>query len=228
MEFGEILEAWIVDIRKDRREICEYFNSKFGFDEWGEQKDEWKWFDPKKLKTHSDKHMTDHHEILQRAIKRGITGNISLEQVVMDQITVLDALSQQGQIKVANGEISINSLGELMRIWEYQHKILGGDKVEIKIGGSGGLSMPPQILTEIVKLMREFIDPRKQAEFRSKLDKELFPRFKEYAEQWEEDSGRDFTRAQLGPGDGEIVVDAEVIDEDTDENQNGSNNGQGS
>lgn len=219
---GELLEAWIVDARVDNRDIGEYFNSKFGLDEEGKHNpDVWHWFDPKKIRTHSEKHMTDRHEIMKRAVRRGMTGNISLENAVMDQLTGLEALATQGRIKLNKGEINVESLGDLLKVYDYQHKILGGDKVEIKIGGGGGLSMPPQILTQIVSVMREFIDPRRQAEFRAKLDKDLFPLFKQYAESWEDETGKDFTKAQLAPGD----VESTAVEDDNeffgDEGSNG-------
>lgn len=230
-EMGNLLEAWLVDTNKDAADICDYFNNRFGMIEGpeGEQvqveegpirDNKWRWLTPKMLRTHSAKHMTNHQEIFKRARQNGMIGNISLERSVRDQLAVLEALKESGTIKVMNGEIQVDTLSQLLNVFDYEHKVLGGDKVEIKVGGAGGLNIPPDMLTSIIGVMRQFIDPRDQVAFRKKLDEEVFPIFKRYAEGYESETGKDFTKASLPPGvsmnstdtTGEEIVDAIEVD----------------
>jgi hypothetical protein len=197
-EFGQLYEAQLLDPSYDNVEVTNQVNRKFGqivwTDDHGNEKWEWKpdWrvIDQKKVRTHLDKHVTDFHTILRRARERGMTGNITLEKNVMNMLTISDALLEAGTMKVMTGDIQINSLNDLLKVMEIQHKFLGADKVEIKIGGGGGLNIPPQFLQMMFTVMAEFVDPHRQQEFRMKLDEMVFPEFVKYAEQWEAEHGR--------------------------------------
>ncbi len=193
-EWGELFEAWILDPLRDNQEAINKVNGKFGWNEDGEEREDWHWLDLKKVRTHLSKHITDRQEIFARARQQGLTGNITLESAVIDQMTMLQTLSDSGMIKVANGQIQVENLSDLMRVMDYQHKIMGGEKVEIKVGGSGGLNIPPQLLTAMIGVMKQFVPQHQFTAFRQKLDEEVFPVFKRYAENWQDQTGEQLSQ----------------------------------
>ncbi len=193
---GELLEAKILDPREDLWEVSIYFNERYEFFQGRKGKHKLA-LEPKKLKTHKNNHLKNPQEIFRQAREKGLTGNITLEKSVMDQMAVLDALSQRGIIRVQRGEIGVDSLGDLLTVFTEQRRLMGGDKIEIKIGGTGGLNIPPHLLTEIVRVMSEFVPSRDQPEMRRALDEKVFPLFKQYAESWESSTGQSFDARQI-------------------------------
>ncbi len=217
-EFGELLEAQLCDVNYDNARIAEWFNERFGQNHWTDDhgnnkwdwKYDWKILDNKKLRTHLKNHISDSQEIYRRAREKGMTGNITLEKNVMDMLTVGDALFEGGAMRVANGDIRVQSLQDLMKVMEMQHKMLGGDKVEIKIGGTGGLNIPPQLITSMMQVMQEFVPIDKRLEFRARLDEKVFPLFRQYAETFEETTGRPFdAKGELPEGTNEDIIEGE-------------------
>lgn len=211
-EMGELLEARILDRLTDDQEVANYFNDRFDF--FKEKKGSHsKLLDLKKIRTHKAKHLSNHQEIYARAQQKGLTGNITLERSVMDQLTVLEALEDAGSNRVAQGDIKVDSLSDLLRVYEYKSKLLGGDKIEIKVGGQGGLNIPPQLLTSIVGVMQRFVSPHQQVEFRQALDSEVFPEFRRYAEQYEESTGRPFdAKPELPQGTNPDIIEGSETD----------------
>jgi hypothetical protein len=207
-EFGSMLEAQLLDPSYDNHQVADWFNRKFGMlineedpSKWS-WKPDWKVIDQKKIRTHLQNHVTDQQEMLRRARERGITGNITLERNVMNMISITDALVEGGAMKVADGSIQVNSLSDLMKVMEIQHKFLGGDKVEITVGGTGGVNMPPNLIMMIIQTMEEFIPQEKRQQFRLALDQKVFPEWAKYAERWEHETGRkiDEPMQEIGPG----------------------------
>ncbi len=219
-EFGNLLEAQLIDPNYDNYQVTDFFNKRFGQIHWTddhgqemwEWKPDWKPFDLKKVRTHLAKHVTDLQEVVKRARERGLTGNITLEKNVMNMLIVTDALLETGTQKVMTGNIQIDSLNDLLKVMEIQHKFLGGDKVEIKIGGSGGLNIPPQFIMSMFNVMGKFVDPHMQQEFRKALDDQVFPEFARYAEQWEQEHGRPIEQPELTTG-GEDAIEGRISDE---------------
>jgi len=181
---GELLEAWLLDPAHDNQKIVEYFNTRFGYTEDGAVDQEWNWFDKTKLKRHLERHITNHQEVFQRAMAKGLTGNMSHEEVVRTQLSILNTLREAGLIRVMTGEIGVRNIGDLLRVMDVENKLLGGDKIEIKIGQEG-MSIPPEILMKLKGIMGRFVDPHEMEAFREAMDAELFPAFEAYAQAYE-------------------------------------------
>ncbi len=82
------------------------------------------------------------------------------------------------------------------------------------VGGSGGLNIPPQLLTAMMSVMVQFVPAKDREEFRKKVDEEVFPAFRRYAENWEENTGTSIEHVPaIEAGEAEIV-DAEIAEED--------------
>ncbi len=115
---GELLEAWLVDMRKDNQEIADYFNKRFGQIQ-SDDGESWTWkpgwhiLNRKKLVQHMRNHVSSRQEIMRRSIERGQLGNITLEGAMMDQLGILDALGEQAKLRIAKGDIEIESFNDL-------------------------------------------------------------------------------------------------------------------
>lgn len=206
-EQGEMLEAWILSGDKSTAQIADYFNNQFNGVKFGGWT--YKELDTKKIRTHRSKHIPQKHEIYSRAREKGLTGNLSLEKSVMDNLTLIDALKQSGIMKVLSGDIDVNSLKDLMDILDREYKLLGGEKVEISIGSGSGIMMPPELMTAIVEVMTRFVPQDKVIEFRKALDEEVKPKFMEYANKYTDHKALERENKSNGPK----VVEAEVVGE---------------
>ncbi len=171
-EAGEQLEAWLV-MERDISWIAKFYNDH----EWW--KDKHKPFNYNKLYKHKKNHLPARAELMNEAAKRSLSGNITIEQSVLETLGTVNALKAVGMGKVSRGEIEVNSLSQLLNVMEIEHKMLGGDKIQIIQQGSQGLQMPTEILMSLVEVMSRFVKPADRMDFRKQLDEVVFPKLVE-------------------------------------------------
>lgn len=178
---GQLLEAMALDDRYSNQDVAEWFNQRYGYTEDGAVDQDWAFFESRQIKNHVARHLTGHMEVYSRAMQRATTGNITHERNVMEQLAMLATLKEQGKIKLQSGSIQVRSLNDLLRVMEWEHKLLGGETVEIKIGGGGGTNIPPQVLGAMMSVIKEFVPQDKMGELRERMDEKVFPEFARYA-----------------------------------------------
>lgn len=99
-------------------------------------------------------------------------------------VRIVDGGGNYTSSRIVTGEIGVRNIGDLLRVMDVENKLLGGDKIEIKIGQEG-MSIPPEILMKLKGIMGRFVDPHEMEAFREAMDAELFPAFEAYAQAYE-------------------------------------------
>jgi len=181
-DFGDILEAKIADPDQDNGKIARYFNERFE----GEKVGEWVYqeIDSKKIRTHRDKHMTGIQDIYVRAREQALLGNVSLEKSVGEHLSVMEVLKQGAISKVLNGEITIDSLSDYFALMDRENKLLGGSDLNINVK-TGGIAMPPKLISMLIEVMVQFVPQDRRIEMRREMDEKVFPEFARYVEEYE-------------------------------------------
>lgn len=193
---AEFLESWLVLGSKSLQEIADYFNEH---EYWNDKHEPFTYY---KLQSHRDKHLTNTQEIMKRAKQDAMDGNVTLERSVIDSMTGLHALQQQALEAITGGDIKVEDADTYLKIIAAQQKLLGGDKVEINIGGQRAQPILPQeLLGGLMGIVAEFVPSHKQLEWRRAIDDRLLPGFIDYMTK---------NHPQLGPGQ---IEDAIIVPE---------------